>query len=39
MQLSPDAILVVGGTGAIGRLTTQALRSGYPDLPFFNRRS
>lgn len=32
-QLISDPILLMGGTGAIGRLTARALRTVYPDVP------
>lgn len=32
MPLSSNAVLLIGGTGAIGRLTARALRHAYPDL-------
>lgn len=32
-QLNSDPILLMGGTGAIGRLTARALRNVYPDVP------
>lgn len=33
MALTSEPILLVGGTGAIGRLTARALRSAYSDVP------
>lgn len=32
-QLTSEPILLMGGTGAIGRLSAQALRAVYPDVP------
>ncbi len=33
MSFSPNPILLVGGTGAVGTLTARALRSAYPSVP------
>src|SRR5690606_31270314 len=33
MTMISDAILLMGGTGAIGRQTAQAIRSVYPNVP------
>jgi hypothetical protein len=33
MVMTSDPILLMGGTGAIGRMTAQSLRDAHPDLP------